>query len=238
MTSEASLADDEARKASIRPGAWRFYREVLHSAQYFLAPMVDCSVLAFRLLCKRHGTQIGVCPMINSGVFAVSCNENFRRVAYETCDEDHPSIAQICGHDPDDMVRTAAMLEAEGRCVAIDVNLGCPQRVAKRGAYGAYLAEHPELVKTIVERLVKETHIPITCKIRVLEDDESTIAFARMLEEAGCSMLTVHGRTKTQTNPKTTTANWSRIARVVFVSILKNKTFDIITMILLFVFVQ
>ena len=222
MASDASRAADEARKASIRPEAWRFYREVLHSAQYFLAPMVDCSVLAFRLLCKRHGTQIGVCPMINSGIYAGSGNGNFRRAAYETCDEDYPSIAQICGHDPDDMVRTAALLEAEGRCVAVDVNLGCPQKVAKRGAYGAFLAEQPELVKTIVERLVKETHIPITCKIRVLEDDEATIAFAKMLEDAGCSLLTVHGRTKTQTNPKTTTADWSRIARVVFVTCSKK----------------
>ena len=210
-------ASDEARKAEVRPEAWRFYREVLGGAKYFLAPMVDCSVLAFRLLCKRHGTQIGVCPMINSGIYACRDNGNFRRAAYETCPEDHPSIAQICGHDPDDMVRTAKLLEAEGRCVAVDVNLGCPQRVAKRGAYGAFLAENPDLVRTIVGRLCRETHIPITCKIRVSDDDDRTIAFAKMLEDAGCFMLTVHGRTKEQTNPRTTVADWSRIARVVFV---------------------
>ena len=216
---EAAAEESVARKVAARPEAWRFYRETLGGARFFLAPMAGYSVLAFRLLCKRHGTDVGVCPMINSGVFVRQDCGGYRCTAYETCAEDQPSIAQICGHDPDAMVQTAQQLGREGRCAAVDVNLGCPQRVAKRGAYGAYLAEQPALVRTIVERLCREARVPITCKMRVADTDEATVAFARMLVDAGCVMLTVHGRTKAQSDLKSTAADWSRIARVVFVAV-------------------
>ena len=57
----------DPRDANAEAG-WRFYREVLHEAKYFLAPMADCSILPFRILCKRHGTHIGVTPMIHAFV--------------------------------------------------------------------------------------------------------------------------------------------------------------------------
>lgn len=58
-------AEDDA-KAARCPAAWRFFRETLREPKFFLAPMVDCSVLPFRLLCKRHGTDVGVSPMIHA----------------------------------------------------------------------------------------------------------------------------------------------------------------------------
>lgn len=141
----------------------------------------------------------------------------FRKRAYESCEEDRPSIAQLAGRDPDAMVKAALMLQEAGECSAVDVNLGCPQRVAKKGAYGAYLADDPKLVEEIVGRLCRECTIPITCKMRVTDDVEKTVAFAQMLERCGCSMITVHGRTKGQISVKNSPVNWSQIARVVFV---------------------
>ena len=63
--------DADEEKAKKNPNAWKFFREVLKQPKYFLAPMVDCSVLPFRLLCKRHGTHVGVSPMIHAFVIII-----------------------------------------------------------------------------------------------------------------------------------------------------------------------
>jgi len=208
-----SHKDVDEEKMKKNPKAWKFFNEVLKQPKYFLAPMVDCSVLPFRLLCKRHGTHVGVSPMIHATIYIK--DETFRKKAFESNEEDWPSIAQLAGRDPDAMVEAAKLLEKSGACCAVDVNLGCPQRVAKKGAYGAYLADNPKLVEEIVGRLCRECHIPITCKMRVTESVEGTIAFAQMLERCGCAMITIHGRTKGQISVKNSPVNWSTIARVV-----------------------
>lgn len=133
------------RRTQLRPEAWNFFTQTLGNPRYFVAPMVDGSVLPFRLLCKRHGADLGVTPMIYSQIYA--SDPAWRKVAFTTCPEDTPFIAQICGHDPDSMVQTANLLE--GVCAAVDVNLGCPQKVAKKGAYGVFFAEKPQLVEEV-----------------------------------------------------------------------------------------
>lgn len=81
-------------------------------------------------------------------------------------------------------------------CDAVDLNLGCPQDIARRGRYGSFLLEETELITSIVRTLHEGLDIPVTCKIRCLPTLEATIALARALQDAGCQMLTVHGRTK------------------------------------------
>lgn len=78
----------------------------------------------------------------------------------------------------------------------IDLNLGCPQRIAKRGFYGAFLMEHQDLVQQLVSSAAAQLRTPVSVKIRLFSDLEETIAYAQMLERAGASLIAIHGRTR------------------------------------------
>ncbi|KAL5063998.1 hypothetical protein RYX36_025735 [Vicia faba] len=75
------------------------------------------------------------------------------------------------------------------------ISYRCPQRIAKRGNYGAFLMDNLPLVKSLVEKLALNLQIPVSCKIRLFPKLDDTLKYGRMLEEAGCFLLAVHGRT-------------------------------------------
>jgi len=122
---------------------------------------------------------------------------------------DRPLFAQFCANNPTELL-TAARYVAPF-VDAVDLNLGCPQGIARKGHYGAFLQEDQELIYSLINKLHTELEIPVTAKIRILETREKTLEYARNVLKAGASILTVHGRTREMKGHKTGLADWSVI---------------------------
>ncbi|CAL4966426.1 unnamed protein product [Urochloa decumbens] len=189
--------------------AWAHWRR-LGAPRLMVAPMVDNSELPFRMLCRRYGADAAYTPMLHSRIF--SENEKYRSMEFTTCKEDRPLFVQFCANDPDILLQAAKMVEPY--CDYVDINFGCPQRIARRGNYGAFLMDNLPLVKSLVQNLSANLHVPVSVKIRIFPRLEDTLVYAKMLEEAGASLVAVHGRTRDEKDGKKFRADWDAIKAV------------------------
>ena len=120
---------------------------------------------------------------------------------------DRPLIVQFCANSPNDLLQAARYVQPF--CDAVDLNLGCPQGIARKGRYGAFLQEDWQLIYSLISSLHKDLDIPVTAKMRILETKERTLEYAKMILDAGASILTVHGRLREQKGHNTGLADWS-----------------------------
>ncbi|KAF8323992.1 Dus-domain-containing protein [Clavulina sp. PMI_390] len=194
-----------------------FYREIMHSPKHIVAPMVDQSELPWRILSRRYGAQVVYSPMINAKMFVGGNtkyqDENFNlKIGEEGGPTDRPLVVQFCANDPD--VLLAAAKQVQDQCDAIDINFGCPQDIARRGRYGAFLQDDWDLVYKLINILHINLKIPVTAKFRVFPTVEKTVEYAKMMESAGAQILTCHGRLREQRGHHSGLADWNKIRAV------------------------
>ncbi len=122
---------------------------------------------------------------------------------------DRPLFVQFCANDPAALLSAAQLVAPH--CNAVDLNLGCPQGIARKGHYGAFLQEKQDLIYNLIRSLHENLPIPVTVKIRILDTKEATLAYAQNVLKAGASILTVHGRRREQKGHLTGLADWEMI---------------------------
>jgi tRNA-dihydrouridine synthase 1 len=147
--------------------------------------------------------------MFHARLFATS--EKYRQDMWSEWDgsssKDRPLVVQFCANDPEYLLQAAR--HVVGKCDAVDLNLGCPQGIARKGNYGSFLMDDWDLIYKLINKLHTELELPVTAKIRVYEDRGKTLKYAKMVLSAGAQFLTVHGRTREMKGQKTGLADWS-----------------------------
>lgn len=175
-----------------------------------LAPMASITDLPFRLICKRFGAGITVTEMIASRAVDQG-RERTERMA-EIGPEEHPVGIQIAGSDTGYIEEAARWAEQRGADF-IDINMGCPvKKICKQVAGSALLKDEPRVAR-ILAAAIGAVQVPVTLKIRTGWDEHSKNVerIAKIAEEAGVTMLIVHGRTRSQMFNGH--ANWEDIGR-------------------------
>ncbi|MDE2165394.1 MAG: tRNA dihydrouridine synthase DusB [Alphaproteobacteria bacterium] len=163
----------------------------------FLAPMSGVTDLPFRRLVKRFGAGLVVSEMIASEAMI---RETRRSLVMARSDaEEQPMAVQLAGCEPEVMAE-AAKLNADRGARIIDINFGCPVKKVINGHAGSALMRDEAHAARILEATAKAVDLPVTLKMRTGWDDHNrnAPALARIAEECGIRMITVHGRTRCQ----------------------------------------
>src|SRR6185312_1497659 len=162
-----------------------------------LAPMSGVTDLPFRRLVKRHGAGLVVSEMIASEAMIRETRQSLTMA--RNCPEEQPMAVQLAGCEPHVMAE-AAKLNADRGAAIIDINFGCPVKKVVNGHAGSALMRDEAHAARILEATVAAVDLPVTLKMRMGWDDANRNAprLARIAEESGIRMITVHGRTRCQ----------------------------------------
>lgn len=173
----------------MRVGRFEFDRPVV------LAPMAGVTDRPFRILCKRLGADLAVSEMVTSNKALFASRKSQTRMNHKG--EVSPKIIQIAGGDVEMMVEAAQMNVSLGADI-IDINMGCPAKKVCNKLAGSALLSDEALVYKILQGVVSSVDVPVTLKIRTgpTPDSKNGVVIATIAQECGVSMLSVHGRTR------------------------------------------
>ena len=162
-----------------------------------LAPMSGVTDMPFRRLVKGFGAGLVVSEMIASQAMIRETRQSMKMAS--NCGEEHPMAVQLAGCEPQVMADAARLNRDRGAAI-IDINFGCPvKKVVNKQAGSALMRDEP-LAARILEATVKAVELPVTLKMRTGWNAQSRNAprLARIAEECGVRMITIHGRTRSQ----------------------------------------
>jgi len=177
-----------------------------------LAPMAGVTDMPTRRLIRRMGAGMVVSEMIASQAM-IRQNRQTMQMAQHSAEE-FPMAVQLAGCEPKVMAEAAKLNQDLGAAI-IDINMGCPvKKVALKGEAGSALMRNEILAARILSAVVKAVDIPVTLKMRMGWDHTSLNApsLAKVAEDCGIRMVTVHGRTRNQMY--TGSADWAFISKV------------------------
>ncbi|XP_031627499.1 tRNA-dihydrouridine(20) synthase [NAD(P)+]-like [Contarinia nasturtii] len=184
-------------------------KKIDYKNKIVLAPMVKIGTLATRLLALQYGADLVYTEEIidfkflrtyrheNEILGTVDFIDKYNGIiVFRTCPklEKGKVVLQLGTANAERALKVAKMVEND--VAAIDINMGCPKEFSLKGGMGAALLTDPERAKSILNLLVENLKIPVTCKIRILNELDDTLKLAKELQSTGISAIGVHGRRK------------------------------------------
>ncbi len=176
-----------------------------------LAPMTGVTDLPFRRMVRRFGSGLNVTEMIASPAAIRETRVSLQKAMWDPAEE--PVSMQLVGCDPVQMGEAAKLVADRGAAI-IDINMGCPVRKVVTGDAGSALMRDVPLAARLIEATVKAVDVPVTVKMRMgwCHDSLNAPELARIAEDLGAKLVTVHGRTRNQMYKGH--ADWSFVRRV------------------------
>ncbi len=176
-----------------------------------LAPMTGVTDMPFRKLVRRFGSGLNVTEMIASPAMIRETRQSLQKAAWHAVEE--PVSLQLAGCSPAEMAE-AAKLNADRGAAIIDINMGCPVKKVVNGEAGSALMRDLPLAARLIEATVRAVDVPVTVKMRMgwCHDSLNAPELARIAEDLGAQMITVHGRTRNQMYKGE--ADWGFVRRV------------------------
>jgi len=176
-----------------------------------LAPMTGVTDLPFRRMVRRFGSGLNVTEMIASPAAIRETRVSVQKAMWDPVEE--PVSMQLVGCDPVQMGEAAKLVEDRGAAI-IDINMGCPVRKVVNGDAGSALMRDVPLASRLIEATMKAVKVPVTVKMRMgwCHDSLNAPELARIAEDLGAQMVTVHGRTRNQMYKGS--ADWSFVRQV------------------------
>jgi tRNA-dihydrouridine synthase B len=161
----------------------------------FVAPMAGVTDRPFRQLCKELGAGYAVSEMAASNPRVWASDKSTRRINHDG--EMEPKAVQIAGADPQ-LLAEAARFNVERGAQIIDINMGCPVKKVCNNWCGSALLRDEQLVASLLQAVVGAVDVPVTLKFRTGWDrqNKNALSIARIAEDSGIAMLTLHGRTR------------------------------------------
>jgi tRNA-dihydrouridine synthase B len=162
-----------------------------------LAPMTGVTDRPFRRIVKLYGAGLTVTEMIASQAMIRETRQSLQKSAWDPIED--PVSKQLAGCAPYEMAEAARLNEDRGAAI-IDINMGCPVKKVVNGEAGSALMRDLKLASAIIDATVKAVKVPVTLKMRMGWDHGSLNApeLARIAEDLGVQMITIHGRTRCQ----------------------------------------
>ncbi len=162
-----------------------------------LAPMTGVTDQPFRTLVRRYGSGLNVTEMIASQAAIRETRQSLQKAAWHLSEE--PVSMQLVGCTPHEMGEAAKLARDKGAAI-IDINMGCPVRKVTNGDAGSALMRDLTLATAIIRAVVAAVDAPVTLKMRMgwCHDSLNAPELARIAEDLGVQMVTVHGRTRNQ----------------------------------------
>lgn len=166
-------------------------------APVILAPMSGITDMPFRRLVKRMGAGLVVSEMIASQAMVREARRTL--LMAKNSPEEAPMAVQLAGCEPE-VVAEAAKLNEDRGAALIDLNFGCPVKKVVNGHAGSSLMRDEVHAAKILSAAVKAVRLPVTLKMRLGWDHANRNAprLAKIAEECGIRMISVHGRTRCQ----------------------------------------
>lgn len=164
---------------------------------FALAPMSGYTDSAYRQLIKSLAPSVIVFSEFVSSDALHYGSEKTKKMLHFS-NKEQPFIAQIFGKRPPNFAEAAKVVESLG-AAGVDLNMGCPARKVVNSDHGSALLKSPKLASEIIEAVVKAVKIPVSVKMRLgINDSRNLLSFAKMVEDSGAKLLTIHGRTAKQ----------------------------------------